>query len=212
MKSALGRFSARKVQAEVEKKKKRDAKEARSKLTQLCNAINGSNDGALVPEFEPNEDPFELFGIGVYSYFQMLSFFVKVLLVIAFVHIPLYMLIREKQVASGPFGNITIGSLGQASSECVDVKADIGEILLECSDGKISEFTAYGLFKTSSKLDEVGICNSIGVLETGMSEVCKAQSQPQSYLFENLLVPCLGQSRCAINHPKQTLAKSGDGC
>lgn len=61
---------------------------------------------------EEGEDPITRLGIGIMTYFDVIILIAKALLVMSIINIPLYLALRNYQVATDEFGGLTIGALG----------------------------------------------------------------------------------------------------
>lgn len=67
------------------------------------------------------------------------------------VNIPLFIMYSNEKVVPGPFGGLTLGNLGQATVNCLNIKLVSKGVHLGCLDGTISNITSFGVFAGGSE-------------------------------------------------------------
>ena len=67
------------------------------------------------------------------------------------VNIPLYYIYSQNQVVAGKFFGLTLGNMGQATVNCVNVKLASKGVQIGCLDGAITDITSFGVFADDSE-------------------------------------------------------------
>ena len=145
------------------------------------------------------EDPLNRLGFGIIFYLNLIIYLGVTMLIMTLLQTPLYFALSGNIKNTDEWGSLTIGSLGQAEVDCVNIKLNSKGVTLDCREGgQISAITQYGVFADDSEADYDGICSSNTGRNTGFSEKCAFLSQPNSDLYQRKLKPCLGKSNCFV--------------
>lgn len=116
----------------------------------------GGGKGAPVSEvrveeqiWDENEDPINVLGYGLCSYFDMIKNLVKIFVVLTILNIPLMYLFSHydayKSDKLGVISQFTIGNMGMARTQCDSAKLAGDAILMSCNTGVIDSISYIGI-------------------------------------------------------------------
>ena len=112
------------------------------------------------PHFDDDEDPINMLGFGIVSYFNLIKGLILTFFILTLLNIPtMYIYATHSgfgKLSTSQMGNaVTLGNMGGSQTKCFSVGMQANSVVLSCGVGLISEIVDFGL---QSSIEDPELC------------------------------------------------------